>query len=153
MYMKKGNCGRAVPLFERAKNLAPKDKKCPLLITISLIFGWSFDGLDVIAQQQRRCETLYAKGRTAEAAEILLSIIRISDKDTQESKANADWVAALGSAKHENAIIQYSAALSLSPPALTGLLIKRSKARGAKGLWEDALQDANEAVKADPSNP
>ncbi|KAI6120389.1 hypothetical protein EV401DRAFT_2196620 [Pisolithus croceorrhizus] len=60
---------------------------------------------------------------------------------------------ALGSEKHDVAITQYSAPFSLSPPTLAGLFTKRSRARAAKGLWEDALQDANEAVKADPSNP
>ncbi|KAI6098469.1 hypothetical protein F5141DRAFT_1219540 [Pisolithus sp. B1] len=60
---------------------------------------------------------------------------------------------ALGSEKHDVAIKQYSAAFSLSPPTPAGLFTKRSRARAAKGLWEDALQDANEAVKADPSNP
>ncbi|KIK21827.1 hypothetical protein PISMIDRAFT_11981 [Pisolithus microcarpus 441] len=168
MYMKKGNYGRAISLIERAKNLTPEDKQCFPLITISLIFGWSFDGLDVVAQQ-RLCETLYAEGRTVEAVEILLNIIKMPDKDTQGSKTKADWVAdfiqkcavtlervgdeASRSAKHDDAITQYSTALSLSPPSPAGLLIKRSKARTAKGLWKDALQDAKEAVKADSSNP
>ncbi|KAI6156833.1 hypothetical protein BKA82DRAFT_3966222, partial [Pisolithus tinctorius] len=60
---------------------------------------------------------------------------------------------AFGSAKHDDAITQYSAALSLKPPSPAGLLLKRSRTRAAKGLWENALQDANEAVKLDPSNP
>ncbi|KAI6144246.1 hypothetical protein BKA82DRAFT_4515649 [Pisolithus tinctorius] len=165
MYLKKGNYGRAIPLIERAKNLASKDKQCPPLVTISLIFGWSFSGLDIVAQQ-RLCETLYAEGRTTEAVEILLNMIRTSDVDVQASKATADWVAdfakkcaaalehigdeAFGSAKHDDTITQYSAML---PPSPAGLFIKRSRARAAKRLWEDALQDANEAVKADPSSP
>ncbi|KAI6009516.1 hypothetical protein F5J12DRAFT_40996 [Pisolithus orientalis] len=165
MYMKSGNYGRAIPLIERAQNLAPMNKQCPPLVTISLIFGWSFNGLDLTAQQ-RLCETLYAAGRMAEALEILLNIVRTSDEEIQASKETADWVTdftkryvltpefvgnkALGSAKHEDAITQYPAAL---PPSPTSLFIMRSRTRAARGLWEDALQDANEAVKADPSSP
>ncbi|KAI6004535.1 hypothetical protein F5J12DRAFT_927943 [Pisolithus orientalis] len=129
------------------------------------IFGWSFSGLDIVAQQHL-CDALYAEGRTAEATEILLNIMRTADK---ERDAIAGWISdftekcaaklervgdsVFGSSKYDDAITQYSAALSLSPPSPAGLLIKRSRARAAKELWEDALQDANEAVKVDPSSP
>ncbi|KAI6015351.1 hypothetical protein F5J12DRAFT_527514 [Pisolithus orientalis] len=165
MYMRKGNYGRVIPLIESTKNLAPVNKQCPPLVTISLIFGWSFIGLDIIPQKHL-CETLYAEGRAAEATEILLNTIRTSNEQIQASKETADWVAdfakrcattlehdgdeAFGSAKHDDTITQYSAMLPSSP---AGLFIKRSRARAAKRLWEDALQDANEAVKADPSSP
>ncbi|KIK14068.1 hypothetical protein PISMIDRAFT_17551 [Pisolithus microcarpus 441] len=148
MYMKKGNYGHAIPLLEHMKNIAPK------------IFGWSFDGLDIISQQHL-CETLYAEGHTAEAAEILLYILKTSDEDAQESKANADQIAdfiqkcimmlgrvgdeASSSSKHDDAITQYSAALSFCPPSPADLLIKQSTAQAARGLWEDALQDVNES--------
>ncbi|KAI6144223.1 hypothetical protein BKA82DRAFT_4175783, partial [Pisolithus tinctorius] len=168
MYMQMGNYGRTIPLIERAKNLAPKREQCPPLVTISLIFGWSFNGLDIVAQQ-RLCETLYAEGRTAEAVEILLNIIRTSDEENQGGKATSDWIAdltkkcvatlehvgneACGLVKDDDIITQYSSVLSLSFPNPAGLFITRSRARAAKGLWEDALQDANEAVKVDPSSP
>ncbi|KAI6144211.1 hypothetical protein BKA82DRAFT_2383267 [Pisolithus tinctorius] len=168
MYMKMGNYGCAIPLIERAKNLAPKRERCPPLVTISLIFGWSFNGLDIVAQQ-RLCETLYAEGRTAEAVEILLNIIRTSDEEVQGSKETSDWIAdftkkciatlehvgneAFGSVKDDDIITQYSSVLSLSSPSPAGLFITRSRARAAKGLWEDALRDANEAVKVDLSSP
>ncbi|KAI6141936.1 hypothetical protein BKA82DRAFT_2631360 [Pisolithus tinctorius] len=45
------------------------------------------------------------------------------------------------------------AALSIGPQSPAGLFIRRSKNRAANGLWEDALQDANMAVKMEPSNP
>ena len=49
--------------------------------------------------------------------------------------------------KYDEAILQYTAALSLNPvtpdPDLLG---KRSKARAGKGEWEDALNDANEVA-------
>ncbi|KAI6004545.1 hypothetical protein F5J12DRAFT_913670 [Pisolithus orientalis] len=165
MYLKKGSYGHAIPLIERAKSLAPKGRHCPPLVTISLVFGWSFNGLDGVAQQ-RLCEALYAEGRAAEATEILLNIIQTSDK---EGNAIAGWIAdftkkcavmlehagddVFGSSKYDEAIAQYSAALSLRPQSPACLLIKRSRARAAKELWEDALQDANEAVKVDPSSP
>ncbi|KAI6142676.1 hypothetical protein BKA82DRAFT_738636 [Pisolithus tinctorius] len=120
------------------------------------MFGWNFNGLDITAQQ-RLCETLCAEGRTAEATEILLNIIRTSDK---ERNAIVGWIAdftqkcaatlerlgddVFGSSRHDNAITQYSAALSPSPPSPTSLLIKRSRTRATKGLWEEALRDTNE---------
>ncbi|KIO01651.1 hypothetical protein M404DRAFT_729448 [Pisolithus tinctorius Marx 270] len=91
MYMKNGDYGRAIPLIERARSLAPKDKQCPPLVTISLIFGWSFNEPDIVAQQQL-CETLYAEERAAEAVEILLNIIGTSDEEILRSKSTADWI-------------------------------------------------------------
>ncbi|KAI6030214.1 hypothetical protein EDC04DRAFT_2898602 [Pisolithus marmoratus] len=163
MHMKQGNYGCAIPLIERAKKLAPKDKQCPPLETISLIFGWSFNGLDTVAQR-RLCDTLYAEGRTAEAVEILLNIIRTLDGKIQGSKATVDWNddfsrkcattlehagdEAFRSVKHDDALTQYSTVLTLFR-----LFITQSRAQAAKGLWEDALQYANDAVKVDRSYP
>jgi tetratricopeptide (TPR) repeat protein len=45
---------------------------------------------------------------------------------------------------HDEAIEQYSVALSLNPTTAHGLYLKRSKARAIKGFWEDAISDANE---------
>ncbi|KAI6038673.1 hypothetical protein EDC04DRAFT_1931148 [Pisolithus marmoratus] len=162
LYMKQGNYRRAIPLIERAKELAPKQKQCPPLQTISLIFGWKFNGLAILAQQGL-CETLYAEGCTTEAVKILLNIIRTPEEEIQGIK---DWIddfskkcattlervgdEAFKSVKHDDAVTQYSTALSLNPPNRADLLIKRSRALAAKGLWQDALQDADEAVKVDP---
>jgi hypothetical protein len=44
---------------------------------------------------------------------------------------------------YNEAVSQYSAALSLDPAVPQGLFIKRSKAYMAGGLWEDAVNDAN----------
>lgn len=46
--------------------------------------------------------------------------------------------------QYDEAISHYSAALSLDYTTPQALLIKRSEARAARGLWEDALSDANE---------
>ncbi|KAI6047019.1 hypothetical protein EDC04DRAFT_954766 [Pisolithus marmoratus] len=163
MYMKKGNYGRAIPLVERAKNGVSKDIQCPSLETISLIFGWSFSGLSIVAQQGL-CETLYAEEGTAEAVEILLNIVTTSYEEIQGNQAISDWIADFAkkcamtlehvgdetfrSVQHDDAITQCSTVLPLSR-----LFIMRSRARAAKGLWEDAVQDANEALKADSSYP
>ena len=44
----------------------------------------------------------------------------------------------------DQAILQYSAALSLHPADPLTLFVKRSKARANKGLWQDALNDGDE---------
>ena len=51
---------------------------------------------------------------------------------------------ALSSGKHDEAIARYTSALSLSPSNRIDILVKRTTARASKGLWEDALTDANE---------
>ena len=50
---------------------------------------------------------------------------------------------AMSAERHDDAISQYSVALSLNPAVPQGLFIKRSKAYVARGLWQDALNDAN----------
>lgn len=50
---------------------------------------------------------------------------------------------AMGTERCDEVISQYSAALSLDPATPQNLLIKRNKAYLAKGLWKDALDDAN----------
>lgn len=44
---------------------------------------------------------------------------------------------------YDDAIVQYSAALALDPAFPQVILVRRSKAYVAKGLWGDALEDAN----------
>ncbi|KIK11753.1 hypothetical protein PISMIDRAFT_690079 [Pisolithus microcarpus 441] len=121
MHMKKGDYGRAISLIERVKNLAPKNKQYPPLMTISLIFGWSFDQPDIIVKR-RLCESLYREGRTVEAMEIIRNMMKTSDEDAQGSQTNADWIAdfiqkclmtrervgdgAFGSSKHDDTATQ-----------------------------------------------
>ncbi|KAF8551190.1 hypothetical protein OG21DRAFT_317044 [Imleria badia] len=61
------------------------------LETISLIFGWTFDGLWITVQRYH-CEDLYASGRAMEAAEALLKITNTFDVEIRASKVTADWV-------------------------------------------------------------
>jgi tetratricopeptide (TPR) repeat protein len=47
--------------------------------------------------------------------------------------------------QHDEAIYHYSTALSLNPVIPQDVFMKRSKVYLAKGLWEDAMNDANQA--------
>jgi hypothetical protein len=51
---------------------------------------------------------------------------------------------ALGSGRDDEAIARYTFALSLSSSNPIDVLVKQSRARASKGLWKDALTDANE---------
>ncbi|KAF8552355.1 hypothetical protein OG21DRAFT_1511593 [Imleria badia] len=61
--------------------------------------------------------------------------------------------AAVDDQQLDEAISEYSAALSLDTVPPSGLLIKRSKAYVALALWEDALNDANKVITLDPWSP
>jgi hypothetical protein len=51
---------------------------------------------------------------------------------------------ALASQNYTEAIIHYSATLSMGPVTRDGILVKRSNAHAAVGAWNDALNDADE---------
>ena len=53
---------------------------------------------------------------------------------------------AMNAKEYDEAISQYTIALSLNPASPQQLLIKRSKSCAGKGLWKDALNDANEVA-------
>ena len=78
--------------------------------------------------------------------------------------------AAMDNRRHEEALVYYSAALSIQPANTRDFFIVRSKVATAKGSWEDAVDDANEvssvispqilmstrnhqAIAFDPSSP
>lgn len=46
--------------------------------------------------------------------------------------------------QYDEAISHFSTALSLDPATSQALFIRRSRAHAARGMWEDALSDANE---------
>ena len=52
---------------------------------------------------------------------------------------------AIGSQDLNEAIKQYSDALTLNPQNLSGILYKRSKAQSLVGSWQDSLLDADKA--------
>ncbi|KAF8554958.1 hypothetical protein OG21DRAFT_1573744 [Imleria badia] len=91
-----------------------------------LIFGWDFDKLDVaIPLQLQKCIKPF------------------------EDRCDA----AMQSKNTDEAILQYSSALSLDLVNPAGLLVKRSKARAMMELWEEALKDADGAIKEDSRSP
>lgn len=51
---------------------------------------------------------------------------------------------AMNTQHYDEAISHYSVALALNPTSPQALLIRRSKARAMMGIWEGALDDANE---------
>ncbi|KAG8214193.1 hypothetical protein J3R82DRAFT_10984 [Butyriboletus roseoflavus] len=154
--MEQGQYEHAIQCFERAQ-VPVQIHLSPQLEAIMLMFRWNFDGLGITVQRCL-CEALYAVGRTREAAEALLKMISTSGEEVRKGVGHSEWVTdfmrrciatfetegdtASSSGNHEEAINQYSVALSLDPTA-HGLFLKRSKARALKALWEDALRDAN----------
>ncbi|KAF8127572.1 hypothetical protein EV363DRAFT_1343658 [Boletus edulis] len=55
--------------------------------------------------------------------------------------------------QHDEAISHYTIALSLKPRSPQGIVVKRSKAYLATGSCKQALDDANEVIRLDPSSP
>ncbi|KAI9569843.1 hypothetical protein HD554DRAFT_2327802 [Boletus coccyginus] len=164
--MKRGENERAIELFKRAQEAIPF-RQSPYLVVISLIFGWDFDRL-AIAIQLQLSKAMYAAGHS-EVAESLSTMVETLGEEVLMEEMTADWDpdlvqkclttfesngdVAVRSEDHKRAIIQYSTALSLNPSNPVGLLVKRSNVRAMLGMWEDALKDADEAIKTDPSNP
>ncbi|KAI9571574.1 hypothetical protein HD554DRAFT_2168842 [Boletus coccyginus] len=58
---------------------------------------------------------------------------------------------AMDSSSYEGAVAHYSTALTLDPLSVV-LLTKRSRARAGIGSWQDSLEDADAAIKLDPSS-
>jgi hypothetical protein len=69
-----------------------------------------------------------------------LSGFKLRCAETLEQLGDAAVVAQ----QYDNAITQYTAALSLELAVPEDILIKRSKVCMAMGLWEDALDDTNQ---------
>ncbi|KAH7903658.1 hypothetical protein BJ138DRAFT_1191031, partial [Hygrophoropsis aurantiaca] len=158
---------RAVQLLTSALGLGPFDTSIQGLWTISLIFGWKFDNLwrDI---HQRKCEALYAAGRTNEAVESLHAMMDQLDEGTKVMKETVDWLIdfkhrcaqrsetlgdeALRVNDYNEAINQYSTTLTVGQ-SQEDIFIKRSKARVALGIWKDALEDAEHAIKLNSLSP
>ncbi|KAI9571578.1 hypothetical protein HD554DRAFT_2036523 [Boletus coccyginus] len=58
---------------------------------------------------------------------------------------------AMDSSSYEDAVAHYSTAMTLDPLSAV-LLTKRSRARAGVGSWQDSLEDADAAIKLDPSS-
>ncbi|KAN0084081.1 hypothetical protein V8E55_007585 [Tylopilus felleus] len=168
MSMREGDNKRAIGLFKRAQEAIPF-REGPAQVVISLLFGWDFSRLATAIQLQLY-RAMYAAGHT-EVVESLSTMIEIIGEDalTTEGTGTANWNpdlvqkcltmleshgdTAVKSRDLKRGILQYSTALSLNPPNHVDLLVKQSNARTMLGFWEEALKDADEAIKADPLNP
>jgi len=73
----------------------------------------------------------------------VLSFMRPDFKQHLRKKLEYLGDASMNAQRLDSAIAEYSAALSLDPPISQNLFIRRSKAYIARGLWKDALNDAN----------
>ncbi|KAI9569839.1 hypothetical protein HD554DRAFT_2313201 [Boletus coccyginus] len=164
--IRRGNNDRAIELFKRAQEAIPFARD-PYLGVISLLFGWDFDRLAITLQLQLS-KAMYAVGHS-EVAESLSTMVETLGAEVSTEEVTTDWDSdliqkccttlesngdvAVRSKNLEGAIVQYSTALSLNLSNPVGLLVKRSNARAMLGMWEDALKDADEAIKVDPLNP
>ncbi|KAG9313282.1 hypothetical protein JVU11DRAFT_5586 [Chiua virens] len=166
MYLDMESYEPAIETFKRASLLAPH--RCSHLATISLIFGKPFDLMD-IPTLRRVCETLYDAGYMKAAAEIFAKMIGKISSETRANWVTTDWVMefskkcvalcehfgrlAFESTQYEEAIAQYTTALSLDPSDPAPLLIKRSRVHIVVESWDDALCDADKAIAIDPLCP
>ncbi|KAF8122246.1 hypothetical protein EV363DRAFT_1301321 [Boletus edulis] len=167
--MERSDYESAIESFEHARAQMQHYGNQPLLM-ISLIFGWQFDNIDMTIRQ-RLCEALYAAGRTKDAVECFRSSFMTSELggETNLHRHCLEWDlrfrqrcskklehlgdTAVDARRHDEAVSNYTTALSLDPPSTQGIFIKRSKAYLETGSWKQALDDANQLITLDPSSP
>ena len=115
------------------------------------------------------CEHLETVGRTSDASKCFRQMVVELVQQEKAPDEQADWIlgacswitcrchqnhrysgklenlgdTAMGIERYDDAISHYSEALHLHPVTPLSFLLKRSKAYVAKGLWEQALNDAN----------
>ncbi|KAG8221675.1 WD40-repeat-containing domain protein [Butyriboletus roseoflavus] len=111
------------------------------------------------------CERLETIDHVTDAIECLSELAGEKDMHGEEAKwvlefkqRCAEKLACFGDAaadaqRHNDAIIQYSTALSLNPARPQDFFIKRSKEYVAKWSWEDALADTSQVIMLDPFSP
>ncbi|KAH0829008.1 hypothetical protein J3R83DRAFT_2460, partial [Lanmaoa asiatica] len=114
------------------------------------------------------CDILEEDGRVTEAIECFRRMQRELGEDTGSCDEQAQWELdfntrclkaleqrgdlAMDSTSYAAAAVHYTTALTLDPFS-ADLLTKRSKARAGIGLWKDSLEDADAAIKLNPSSP
>ncbi|KAF8551264.1 TPR-like protein [Imleria badia] len=113
------------------------------------------------------CERLEIMDRILDASKCFLQMVNELGEEPPTPEEQVTWAAAfrlccveklehlgdvaVDAQQYDVAITQYSAALLLDLP-IPHVFIKRSKVYLAKGLWEDALHDANQVVTLYPSS-
>ncbi|KAG9315363.1 hypothetical protein JVU11DRAFT_4509 [Chiua virens] len=114
-----------------------------------------------LAIYQVLCDFLAEVHRIPDAIKCLLSVSTDAKAETIMNDEFHLWVpdfyhrcgdTAMHLEQYDVAIEHYSAAAVLQPQNAS-TFFKRSQARVAIRRWDDALQDANEAVRVDPSSP
>ncbi|KAF8122975.1 hypothetical protein EV363DRAFT_1229696 [Boletus edulis] len=115
---------------------------------------------------QATCECLEAVDRLTEAVDCFCQMVNelairqdeepewaqgFKDRCSQKLDGHGD--AAMKAQQHDEAILRYSAALALNATATPTLLVKRSETYAEKGLWKEALDDADNIISLDPSSP
>ncbi|KAF8553994.1 hypothetical protein OG21DRAFT_1140929 [Imleria badia] len=139
--------------------------------TLSFIFGWKFSGL-AIQIQQKKCEFLLDAGNS-EAAVLFIKVRETYQREIAMHVELSDWSSkfrrdcleklqdigdkALNSGNYGEAIKQYTAVEPLigDGDLKHELLLKRSEAHAEiiPANWREALQDAEEAIRLNPSSP
>ncbi|KAF8547212.1 hypothetical protein OG21DRAFT_1472561 [Imleria badia] len=150
-YMERRDYEGAIQSFKRAR-AQMRNYVGPLLIFISLISGWKFDGLGLMIQQ-RLCEALYAAGCTKDAGESLLKLVDDFGEEVYRSGPTTDWVSDfthrclsvperdVGTAS--KAIQHDNSPVTPNSPRPTPLLTVWTKVSLMGRSWEDALVTAS----------
>ncbi|KAF8554548.1 protein prenylyltransferase, partial [Imleria badia] len=131
---------------------ASRDFKVPRLVTYRIL-----------------CEGLEIGEGITDAIECYHQMASELTEEIITQDAQAEWVldfryrcsekmehfgdAAMDSKRNDEAFRHYSAALSIHLADTPGFVILRSKVCMAKGLWEDAIDEAKQAIALDPSSP
>ncbi|KAG8215514.1 hypothetical protein J3R82DRAFT_9161 [Butyriboletus roseoflavus] len=165
---------RAIPLFAQARHLCPSGQY-PEMDTVSLVRHSSklsgrtvvifFKGHNLSGISARPAAS--AK-RTQQVLDTLREMESVFRDEIKLRSELSGWLAGFksrcvemlesqgdGAMHYDDAITQYTVALAINPTPLLAatLFMKRSKARAALSLWDDALKDAEEAIKLNPSFP
>ncbi|KAF8553290.1 hypothetical protein OG21DRAFT_1267989 [Imleria badia] len=156
MYLRLGNTrmensdyAGAIRFFERARPQM-QYHQAHRLLTITLISGWKFDGLDMMIGQ-RLCEALYAAGRTKDAGECFLKLVNIEDVPDSSGPISTEWVsdfthrylsASESDANRHRSLLMLQATFNSS----TSILNEWAKATLASRSWKDSLVAAVDFV-------
>ncbi|KAG9309644.1 hypothetical protein JVU11DRAFT_10308 [Chiua virens] len=114
------------------------------------------------------CEALESNGRVKEAIACFRQMHDESSGKVDVSSEQTQWAldfqrrcvvrleelgdAAIDSQNYDEGVELFSTRLSLHPVDSVEILLKRSKAYILLSLWEEALNDADEAIKLEPSS-
>ncbi|KAF8553280.1 hypothetical protein OG21DRAFT_1267504 [Imleria badia] len=115
------------------------------------------------------CERLEALGRVTDAIQCFPQMVDELGEETNLHGENLEWFldfryrysemlerfgdVAMDSQRHDEALKYYLVVLPIHPTNTQRCFIIRSKVCMANGLWEDALDHADESITFDPTSP